>query len=189
MCRILHMQEGSRGVLAHVGENLRRLRRAAGLSQTALAEAAGISRRTIINLEAGEANISLSGLDRLAEALGAGFVDLVGAPAASPRRIDAVVWRGASSASAAVLLGSAPASSEAQLWSWALAAGDRYDAEPDPPGWHEMVVVTEGALLIERDEGPTTLAAGDYAVYSSAQAYAYVNVHDGTTRFLRTVVS
>jgi transcriptional regulator with XRE-family HTH domain len=189
MCRILHMPEGSRGVLAHVGQNLRRLRQAAGLSQTALAEAADISRRTIINLEAGEANISLSGLDRLAEALGAGFVDLVSAPTASPRRIDAVAWRGASPASTAVLLGSAAARSEAQLWSWALAAGDRYDAEPDPPGWHEMVVVTEGTLLIERDEGPTTLAPGDYAIYSSAQAYAYVNVHDGTTRFLRTVIS
>jgi transcriptional regulator with XRE-family HTH domain len=176
-------------VLAHVGENLRRLRQAAGLSQTALAEAAEISRRTIINLEAGEANISLSGLDRLADALGVTFVDLVSAPAASTRRIDAVAWRGDEPGSEAVLLGSAPARSEAQLWSWALAAGDRYDAEPDPPGWHEMVVVIAGTLLIERDEGPATLSAGDYAIYSSAQRYAYVNVHDGETRFVRTVVS
>jgi transcriptional regulator with XRE-family HTH domain len=183
------MQTGSPDVLIHVGANLRRLRQATGLSQTALAEAAGISRRTIINLEAGEANISLSGLDRLAEALGATFVDLVSAPTAPTRRIEAVAWRGASPDSTGVLLGSAPARSEAQLWSWALAAGDRYDAEPDPPGWHEMVVVTEGALLIERDEGPTTLRPGDYAIYSSAQTYAYVNVHDGATRFLRTVIS
>jgi transcriptional regulator with XRE-family HTH domain len=176
-------------VLAHVGANLRRLRQAAGLSQTALAEAANVSRRTIINLEAGEANISLSGLDRLAEALGATFVDLVSAPGTSPRRMDAVAWRGATPESAGVLLGSAPARSETQLWSWALATGDRYDAEPDPPGWHEMVVVTEGTLLIERDEGPTTLALGDYAIYSSAQSYAYVNVHGGVTRFIRAVIS
>jgi transcriptional regulator with XRE-family HTH domain len=186
---MLHMQPERRDVLVHVGANLRRLRQAAGQSQTTLAEAAGISRRTIINLEAGEANISLAGLDRLAEALGVGFVDLVAAPAASPRSIKEVAWRGAAPESAAVLLGSAPARSEAQLWSWALAAGERYDAEPDPPGWHEMVVVTEGSLLIERDEGPTTLAPGDHAIYSSAQPYAYVNVHDGVTRFLRTVVS
>ena len=183
------MQPAPRDVLVHVGENLRRLRQAAGLSQTTLAEAAGISRRTVINLEAGEANISLSGLDRLAEALGATFVDLVSAPAASPRRIEAVAWRGVRPESAAVLLGSAPARSEAQLWSWALAAGERYDAEPDPPGWHEMVVVTEGRLRIERDEGPATLGPGDYAIYSSVQAYAYVNVHDATCRFLRVVVS
>jgi hypothetical protein len=40
-------------------------------------------------------------------------------------------------------------------------------------------------LRIERDEGLTTLAPGDYAVY----AYAYVNVHDSVTRFTRSVVS
>ena len=183
------MQTPRRDVLVYVGENLRRLRQAAGLNQTTLADAAGVSRRTIINLEAGEANISLSGLDRLAEALGITFVDLVGAPATSTRRIDAVAWRGGVPGSEAVLLGSAPAAHEAQLWSWALAAGERYDAEPDPAGWHEMVVVTAGRLRIERDEGPVELAPGDHAVYSSAQGYAYVNVHDGVTRFVRTVVS
>lgn len=183
------MQTPRRDVLVYVGENLRRLRQAAGLNQTTLADAAGVSRRTIINLEAGEANISLSGLDRLAEALGVTFVDLVGAPATSTRRLDAVAWRGAAPESEAVLLGSAPAAHEAQLWSWALAVGERYDAEPDPAGWHEMVVITEGRLRIERDEGPITLGPGDYAIYSSAQTYAYVNVHDGLTRFTRVVVS
>jgi hypothetical protein len=44
-------------------------------------------------------------------------------------------------------------------------------------------------LRIERDEGPTTLAPGDYAVYAGAQTYAYVNVHDSVTRFTRSVVS
>ncbi|MGR6963960.1 helix-turn-helix domain-containing protein [Geodermatophilus sp. URMC 61] len=183
------MQASRRDVLVHVGENLRRLRQVGGMSQTMLAEASGISRRTIINLEAGEANISLSGLDRLAEALGATFVDLVSAPAASTRSIEAVAWRGSAPESEAVLLGSVPARSEVQLWSWALGAGERYDAEPDPAGWHEMVLVTEGRLRIERDEGPVDLAAGDHATYSSAQAYAYVNVYDGVTRFIRNVVS
>jgi transcriptional regulator with XRE-family HTH domain len=176
------------GVLAHVGDNLRRFRQEKGLSQSALASASGVSRRTIINLEAGEANISLSGLDRLAGALGASFVELVSAPTASTQAIDELAWRGRPG-SEAVLLGSAPARREAQLWSWTLAAGDRYDAEPDPAGWHEMVVVTEGRLRIERAEGPTTLEAGDYAVYSSAQKYSYVNAADDVTRFVRTVVS
>lgn len=183
------MQTPRRDVLVYVGENLRRLRQAAGMNQTTLAEASGVSRRTIINLEAGEANISLSGLDRLAEALSVTFVDLVSAPFASTRRIDALAWRGAAPESEAVLLGSAPAANEAQLWSWVLAADERYDAEPDPAGWHEMVFVSEGRLHIERDEGPVVLAPGDYAIYSSAQSFAYVNVHDGLTRFTRVVVS
>lgn len=180
---------GRSDVLAFVGENLRRLRREAGLSQAALAESSGISRRMIVNLEGGETNISLSSLDRIAEALGTGFVELVSDPAAHTRRIDAVAWRGARPESEAVLLGSVPARAEAQLWSWALGPGDRYAAEPDPSGWHEMVAVTEGRIRIELQEGPVTVEAGGFAIYSSAQAYAYLNVFDGVSRFLRTVVS
>jgi quercetin dioxygenase-like cupin family protein len=52
-----------------------------------------------------------------------------------------------------------------------------------------MVAVTEGRLRIELDEGPVTIEAGDYAIYSSTQTYAYVNVHDGVTRFIRNVVA
>jgi len=186
---MLHMQQPTSDVLTQVGANLRRLRRAAGLSQSELAVRAEVSRRTLINLEAGEANISLSGLDRLADALGATFVQLVSAPSASSREINAVAWRGASAGSVAALLGSAPASTEAQLWTWSLGAGDRYDAEPEPAGSHELILVTEGKLLIERDEGPVTLEAGGHAVFSTAQAYAYVNLATGMTRFARTVVS
>lgn len=189
MCKIVHMQGPRSDVLTHVGDNLRRLRRSAGLSQTALATASDISRRTIINLEAGEANISLSGLDKLASALGTTFVDLVTPPTAPPTRIDATAWRGNGPDSHAVLLGSAPARNEAQLWTWSLAPGDRYEAEPDPSGWHEMVYVTAGRLRIERDEGVVTVAQDDYAIYSSAQHYAYVNDGDTTTTFIRNVIS
>jgi quercetin dioxygenase-like cupin family protein len=52
-----------------------------------------------------------------------------------------------------------------------------------------MVVVTEGRLRVDRDQGPVTLAPGDHAIYSSTQAYAYVNAHHGVTRFIRNVVS
>jgi transcriptional regulator with XRE-family HTH domain len=189
MSSMLHTPNGRSDVLAFVAQNLRRLRLHSGLSQAALAQASGISRRMIVNLEGGETNISLSSLDRLAEALGASFVDLVSDPEAHSRRIEAVAWRGARPESEAVLLGSVPARSEAQLWTWSLGPGDRYVAEPDPEGWHEMVAVTEGRLHIELATGPITVETSGYAIYSSAQTYAYVNAHDGVTRFLRTVVS
>jgi transcriptional regulator with XRE-family HTH domain len=176
-------------VLAFVAHNLRRLRRRSGLSQVALASASGISRRMIVSLEGGETNISLSSLDRLAEALGASFVELVSDPDAHSRRIDAVAWRGARPESEAVLLGSVPARSEAQLWTWSLGPGDRYAAEADPEGWHEMVVVTEGRLCIELGDGPVVVEAGGYAIYGSNQTYVYINVYDGVTRFIRNVVA
>lgn len=179
--------EGS-DVLAHVAANLRRLRAAAGLSQSVLAERAGMSRRTIIKLEAGEANISLSGLDQLAEALDVSFVDLVASPTALRTHVNAVAWRGPAPESVAVLRGSIPAASEAQLWTWVLAVRDRYDALPDAVGWHEMVYVTEGVLRIDREDGTSHLAAGDHLVYSSAQHYSYVNAGETPARFIRVVV-
>jgi len=177
------------GVLAHVAANVRRLRAVAGMSQAALAAEAGLSRRTIINLEAGGANVSLSALDHIADALGTTFVDLVAAPAAPRDAIDEVAWRGASPASVGTLRGSAPAAHEAQLWTWSLGAGDRYDASADPTGWHELVLVTDGTLRIEREDGVSALAAGQHAIYSSAQAYAYVNEGAAPVHFVRVVVS
>ncbi|MFD3444457.1 helix-turn-helix domain-containing protein [Microbacteriaceae bacterium 4G12] len=180
---------GTPGVLAHVGGNVRRYRAEAGLSQVALADRSGVSRRTILKLEAGEANISLTGLDHLADALGVTFVDLVAAPTARRADINELAWQGSRPESVAMLLASVPAASEAQLWTWTLAPGDRYDAEPDPAGWSEMILVTGGSLRIEQHSGTTELEVGDHLAFPTAQRYGYVNPGDTTARFVRVVVS
>lgn len=185
----MHMSNADARVLAHVARNVRRARKASGLSQEALAERAGISRRTVIALEAGEANISLSGLDHLAAALGTDFTTLVKAPSAPAVAINETLWRGRDADSVAVLLGSAPATTEAQLWSWTLAPGERYDAEPDPPGWHEIILVTAGNLRIERDDGSTDLGDGQHAIYPSDQHYTYAAIGNQTAHFIRIVAS
>lgn len=185
-CRIVRMEGG--GVVDSVGANVRRFRLAAGMSQVQVAERAGLSRRTLVNLEAGEANIGLSALDRLAAAVGVTFIDLVRPPAAPDEAIEALAWRGQDSRSQATLLGAVPASREAQLWVWSLAPDERYEASPDPAGWHEMLVVTSGQLRLEREQGTTNLAAGEYAIYSSAQYYAYLNPSRDLTSFVRNVV-
>lgn len=53
-----------------VGANVRRLRKAKGLSQEALAHEAGMSMRYLAGLERGEENPSLAFLVKLATALG-----------------------------------------------------------------------------------------------------------------------
>jgi transcriptional regulator with XRE-family HTH domain len=189
MSNILHSQQRS-DVLAHVSGNLRRLRQAAGLSQAALAQASSISRRMIVAVEGGDANISLSSLDKLAAAIGVRFVDLVRDPArASSAEIEEVTWRGKGKESTAVLLGSAPATTEAQMWLWSLGPGERYEAEPDPSGWHEMLFVTEGTLRLELSGAARDYPAGSFAVYATDQPYGYANAGDGPVRFVRNVVS
>lgn len=115
-------------------------------------------------------------------------MDLVSDPDRERRRIEAMAWRGKLPGSQAILLGAAPASCEAQLWIWTLAPGEQYVAEPDPEGWHEMVYVTEGALRLELSGVSQMVATDDFAIYSSAQPYAYFNEGDTRLRFVRNVL-
>jgi transcriptional regulator with XRE-family HTH domain len=65
------------------------------LSQTALAEKSGVSRRMLVGIEAGETNVSLATLDRVAEALEVAFSDLIQAPnERDSSRINELAWAG-----------------------------------------------------------------------------------------------
>ncbi|HRN28467.1 MAG TPA: helix-turn-helix transcriptional regulator [Terrimesophilobacter sp.] len=55
--------------LADFGRRLRELRRARGLSQEALAHAAGLDRSYVGGIERGERNVALNNIHRLARAL------------------------------------------------------------------------------------------------------------------------
>ena len=56
---------------ARIGANVRRLRKAAGLTQEALAHRAALSWRYVSGIERGEENFTLEALVKVAEALGA----------------------------------------------------------------------------------------------------------------------
>jgi transcriptional regulator with XRE-family HTH domain len=64
-------------MLKRVGTRLRRARQAKGLSQEALALAAGMDRSYVSGLERGEFNVSLIALGRLARAAGVRLATLV----------------------------------------------------------------------------------------------------------------
>jgi transcriptional regulator with XRE-family HTH domain len=176
-------------VLAHVAGNIRRLRQARGLSQAGLSELSGMSRRMIVAIEGNEANVSLSSLDRLAAALGVSFSDIVRPPdAPDNRRIESIAWRGADPESLATLLGTAPATREAELWVWSLGEGERYPSEADSGNWHEMLLVLEGLLVIEAADGRHEIPAGDFLIFSSERPYVFANGGGGTVRYVRNVV-
>lgn len=177
-------------VLEHVSGNVRRLRKELGLSQDALATASGVSRRMIVGIEGGDVNVSLATLDRIAEALGVLFPDLVQAPSRPDRsRIEAVAWVGRDPRSRATLLASAPARREVELWAWSLEPGERYVSEADAEGWREMVYVTEGELILELPGGEVCVGAGDFHVFASSQPYGYANRGEVAVRYIRNVVS
>ncbi len=60
-----------------VGRNVRQARKAAGMSQEALADTAGIDRTYVSGVERGVRNPTVTILDRLAKALGVTPADLL----------------------------------------------------------------------------------------------------------------
>jgi len=187
---IVHKDSSQRAsVLQHVSQNIRRLRHAAELSQSALAQKSGVSRRMLVAIEAGEKNVSLTTLDLIAEALDVAFSDLIQAPGhRDPSRINELAWAGVHPGSKAVLLASSRASREVELWEWRLEPGESYPAEADFDGWSEQRYVFEGCLTLVIEDQQHVLAAGDFFSFASNRMHAYRNDGEVATRFVRNVV-
>lgn len=187
---IVHKDSTQRAsVLQHVSQNVRRLRHAADMSQTALAEKSGVSRRMLVAIEAGEKNVSLTTLDRVAEALNVAFSDLIQAPdARDPSRINEVAWAGAIPGSKAVLLSKATATRAVEQWEWCLQPGEVYPSQPDADGWSEQLYVFEGCLTLMLGDQPQHINKGEFFMFASNQPHSYRNDGDVAARFVRNVV-
>ncbi|MBN2979257.1 helix-turn-helix domain-containing protein [Pseudomonas lactucae] len=186
----MHKENPQRAsVLQHVSQNVRRLRHAADLSQTALSEKSGVSRRMLVAIEAGEKNVSLSTLDRVAEALEVAFSDLIQAPDAPDHsRINELAWAGDIPGSKAVLLAKATARREVELWEMRLEPGDCYSPDPDPEGWSVQLFVFEGCLTLLLGDEEKQVAAGEFFMFASRQVHGYRNEGDVAVSFVRNVV-
>ncbi|QJI29680.1 helix-turn-helix transcriptional regulator [Pseudomonas sp. ADAK18] len=186
----MHKENPQRAsVLQHVSQNVRRLRHAAELSQTALSEKSGVSRRMLVAIEAGEKNVSLSTLDRVAEALDVAFSDLIQAPDVRDHsRINELAWAGEIDGSKAVLLAKASARREVELWEWRLEPSDRYCAETDLEGWSVQVYVFEGCLTLVVGDETRQINAGEFYMFASNQPHSYHNEGDIAVRFVRNGV-
>ncbi|GAB2556475.1 helix-turn-helix domain-containing protein [Rhodanobacter koreensis] len=66
---------------SHVAANVRRLRKAKGLSQEKLGELVELHRTYVSQLERCKANISIDGLERIARTLGVDTAELLQPPA------------------------------------------------------------------------------------------------------------
>lgn len=183
------MESRSR-VLRHVSARIRQARLARQWTQQSLADRADVSRRMLGAIEGGETNVSLATLDRIATALDIPFAELVRDPSAKPgTRSSVVAWRGKRRGSRAKLLLAGAASRSVELWSWNLAPGERYQAEPDPSGMQEFIYVVAGALILETGDGRRRLRAGDAVAFPSDQTYAYLNEGAEVVHFVKNVVS
>lgn len=175
-----------------VGLRVRELRHGHRLTLDELSERSGVSRRMITMLEAGEANASIGTLDKLARALDCDFYTLItGTPLAplTPEmsREVAPLWEDGQGSWAKLLI-SHPRASTTELWQWEMVGGSRYDAEPDPPGSEEIILVSSGRLVVEVADQSYSLDTGGYLRVPTDRPYAYANPGGSTARFVRIIV-
>lgn len=154
-----------------------------------LADASGVSRAMLTQIELGQANPSLVTVDRLARALGVDFATLAGATARPPVVVtgpeDQVVAWSSDSGSYGRLLVAGGSQGGAELWEWLIAPGDRYEASIDPPGAEELLLVTEGHLLLDVGERQVDVEPGQAVRLASDRPYKYLNPGRDPVRFVR----
>ena len=174
-------------IAATVGRNIRRLRLDRSQTLAGLAGQAGISVRTLVEIESGRANASLATLGAIADALGVDFGRLTQAeePGASRtvRTADAAVaWSDDRGSEARLVLVSREPQS-AELWHWLLKPGSRYQGQPDPEGTDVLIMVTRGTLTMTVEDQPSQLKPGTAGHVTSGAGYLLANSGRTDTAF------
>ncbi len=190
---MMHFMDTATAALATaIGLRVKQQRQSRRWTLDQLAEAAGVSRRMVVNVEQGAANPSVGTLLRLAEALGVGLPVLVEPPRRAPLTITRhgegpVLWRG-DAGGTAVLVAATNQPDVVELWDWTLGPGDAHHGDPHTPGTRELIHVHEGTVDLTVAGERVTLTADDAASFVGDVAHDYANPGTVSARFSLTVV-
>jgi transcriptional regulator with XRE-family HTH domain len=181
------MDESTAALAVAIGARVRQQRQTRGWTLDQLAEAAGVSRRMVVNVEQGAANPSLGTLLRISDALGVGLPALVETPQPKPLKVirsgdGAVLWSGEAGGRAMLVAGTEPPDLT-ELWDWTLGPGDAHASEAHSPGTKELMQVQRGTVRLEVAGEPVTLAAGDAATFPGDVTHGYANPGPEQARF------
>ncbi|WP_121258804.1 helix-turn-helix domain-containing protein [Nocardioides ferulae] len=185
------MDANTAALAGAIGTRVRQERQARRWTLDQLAEATGLSRRAVVNVEQGTANPGIGTLLRISDALGVGLPALVEPPRPEPVQVvrdgtGPVLWTGAKGGRAVMVAGTSPPD-VAELWDWTLGPGDSHSSEAHAAGTRELLQVLEGTLTLVVGERPVTLRRGDAASFPGDTAHAYRNPGSETTRFTLAV--
>lgn len=173
-----------------VGRRVREARMARGLTLDQLAERSGVSRRMIINVEAGSSSASITTLLRLATALNVALADLVSdGPAGQSCVVTSAaarqpLWQGELGGTAHLVA----AADTLELWDWTLQPGETYPSEAHRLGTRELIHVLAGRLELVTGGATHVLATGDGASFSADAPHSYGCVGRRPVRFAMTVL-
>ena len=175
-----------------IGARVRQERQSRHWTLDQLSEAAGVSRRMIVNVEQGAANPSVGTLLRISDALGIGLPALVEAPQTKPVKVTrhgegAVLWTGEAGGRGVLVAGTEPPD-VVELWDWTLGPVDRHMSEAHASGTRELVQVQQGTITIDIADQLVTLGVGDAVAFPGDVAHSYANPHAEPARFSLAVL-
>ena len=166
-----------------VAAEVRARRQQRGWTLDVAAGRLGVSRRLLVQLEAGEANPSLSTLLAVAEGFGISLVELLSGddkPAVTVQtdnKAAPVLWRGDHGGEGRLLVGLGPL----ELWEWTLEPGDERVSEPHQPSACEVLLVNAGVVTLHVGAAePVKVRRGQSATFRADEPHRYRN--EGTQR-------
>ncbi len=176
--------------LSRLGVVVRELRTERRWTLDHAAARLGISRRLLAQIEAGDANPSLSTLLSIAAGFDVHLTDLL-ATEPTPTSVivqaeldDApVMWSTPEGSAARLLVGRGPL----ELWSWTLAPGDRRASDAHHAESMETIHVQRGTIEVELGGEVVRLGRGASALFSADQPHAYRNPTKRPAEFMLSV--
>jgi transcriptional regulator with XRE-family HTH domain len=170
-----------------IGARVKQERQSRHWTLDQLAEAAGVSRRMVVNVEQGAANPSVGTLLRISDALGVGLPALVEPPAPRPVKVTrqgdgAALWTSPSGGRGVLVAGTEPPD-VLELWDWTLGPGDAHRSEAHTPGTKELLQVQQGTITVEVADQLVTLQVGDAIAFPGEVAHSYANAGTQPARF------
>ncbi|WP_051663359.1 helix-turn-helix domain-containing protein [Alicyclobacillus macrosporangiidus] len=172
---------------AQIGAILRRLRKERGWTLDRLAEATGVSKPMLGQIERGESNPTVVTLWKIATGLGVPFSTFL-QPLETPqvtvvRREEQPVVADDGGGYVVRSLLAIRHPHAADVYDVRLASGCVHAAEAHGPGVSEGLWVREGVLTLVAGEHRYTLTKGDAAVFRADLAHVYENGGDGVCEF------
>ncbi|MFE4198728.1 helix-turn-helix domain-containing protein [Paenarthrobacter sp. NPDC056912] len=181
------MDESTTSLSLAIGARVKQERQTHGWTLDQLAEAAGVSRRMIVNVEQGAANPSVGTLLRISDALGVGLPALVESPRPKPIRVTrsgegATLWSSEQGGQGTLVAGT-ESPDVVELWDWTLGPGDQHGSEAHSAGTKELLQIQHGTITVHVADEVVTLNPGDAMTFPGDVAHSYSNLGTAPARF------